>query len=292
MTTTGPLWTPSADRAAASGMTRFRRLAEEQAGTALTDSVALHRWSVEQPQDFWTLLARTVLTDVEVDGPAFVPGPELAATTWFPHVRLNVAAQLLRGAPGSTSQDVLAVSVDERGRRRELTRADARAEVAAVAAALRAEGVQPGDRVAAWMPNLLETLLVMLGAAAVGAVFSSTSPDFGADGVLDRFGQIAPTVLVAVDGYSYGGTGHDRRTQLAQVAGSLDGLRRVVVVPFLADTPDLSGVTSSTTAVVSAWDEWLAPHRGATEHFEQLPFDHPWYVLYSSGTTGVPKCIV
>ena len=287
-----PLWTPPADRAAASGMDSFRRLAEQHSGLGLADSGALHRWSVDQPHEFWSLLARTMLTGVDVTGPAFVEGAELADVAWFPQVRLNVAEQILRGAPSSTDDDLLLVAVDERGRRRELTRGAARAEVAAVAAALRVEGVQPGDRVAAWMPNVAETLLVMLGAASVGAVFSSTSPDFGADGVLDRFGQIAPTVLVAADGYSYGGKGHDRRTPLAGVVGQLDGLRRVVVVPFLEVDPDLSGVGGATSAQVSSWDDWLAPHRGAAEQFEQLPFDHPWYVLYSSGTTGVPKCIV
>jgi acetoacetyl-CoA synthetase len=179
-----PLWTPPADRAAASGMDRFRRLAEDHSGLELADSGALHRWSVEQPGEFWRLLARTMLTGVEVTGPAFVPGAELPDVEWFPDVRLNVAEQILRGAPTTTDDDLLLVSVDERGRRRELTRGAARTEVAAVAAALRAEGVQPGDRVAAWMPHVAETFLLMLGAAAVGAVGASLSIGIGLAGFI------------------------------------------------------------------------------------------------------------
>ena len=281
---TEPLWVPPPSRVTASLVERFRRDAEAVAGTALPDTSALHRWSVEQPERFWAHLARWLLPDVDAGAEAFVAAHEPGATRWFPDARLNVAEVILGGGP---ADQALLLAVDERGRRREVTRAEARAVVGRVGAALRAAGIRPGDRVAAWMPNVAETVLAMLGAASVGAVFSSTSPDFGVDGVLDRFGQIRPTVLVAADGYTYAGTRHDRRSELATIAGALEGLRAVVVVPVLEDEPDLSAVPGAVT-----WDEWLAPHEGAEPSFEQLPFDHPWYVLYSSGTTGVPKCIV
>ena len=214
---------------------------------------------------------------------------------WFPGTSLNVAELILAGASGpanapSSDEDLL-VAVDERGRRRALSRRDAVVEVARVAAALRGAGVQRGDRVVAWMPNTIETVVAMLGAAAVGAVFSSCSPDFGSDGVLDRFGQIEPTVLIAADGYTYGGKGFDRRAELRRIVDAMATLRRVVVVPFLDDDPDL-GPLAGAHAAVGTWDDWLAPHAGVTPHYEQLPFDHPWYVLFSSGTTGAPKCIV
>ena len=282
---TEPLWVPPPARARASRMHEFRTAASGLAGSALADSAALHRWSVEHPEAFWHLLVAETLPGVGLHGPVFQPGDHPATTRWFPEVRLNVAQQILEGAPPAST---LLVALDERGRRREMTRAEATAEVGRVAAALRAAGVAPGDRVAAWMPNTAETYLLMLGAAAIGAVFSSTSPDFGADGVLDRFAQIEPTVLVAADGYTYGGRTFDRRGQLATVVEGLPSVRRVVVLPFLDDVPDLSGVSGDPVT----WAEWLEPHGGEPPDYAPLPFDHPWYVLFSSGTTGVPKCIV
>jgi acetoacetyl-CoA synthetase len=282
---TEPLWVPPPERVRASLLDRFRRTAAGSTGRSFADTAELHRWSVEHPEEFWPLLLAEGLPGVRPEGPAFEPGDHPATTRWFPEVRLNVAQQILEGGePTST----LAVALDERGRRRELTRAEAAAQVGRVAAALRAAGVGPGDRVAAWLPNTVETYLLMLGAAAIGAVFSSTSPDFGADGVLDRFAQIEPGVLVAADGYTYAGRSFDRREPLAAVVAGLPTVRRVVVLPFLDDAPDLSGVPGDPVL----WDEWLAPHDATPHAYEQLPFDHPWYVLYSSGTTGVPKCIV
>ena len=277
-------------------MDRFRRLAEGVAGENLVDSAALHRWSVQRPEQFWGLLFDEMLPGVARTGPAMVdhgPVPHPARTRWFPEVSMNVAEVILTGRVGDTTpadDDPMFISIDERDRRRVTTRADARAEVAAIAAALRSEGVVAGDRVAVWLPNTEVAMLVMLAAASIGAVFSSTSPDFGVDGVLDRFGQIEPKVLVASDGYTYGSREFDRREELAGIIAGLPGLERTVVLGFLDERPDLDRLAA--TAPVVGFEAWVKPHRGAELAFEQLPFDHPWYVLFSSGTTGVPKCIV
>jgi acetoacetyl-CoA synthetase len=159
--------------------------------------------------------------------------------------------------------------------------------VAAAAAALRADGVGPGDRVAAWMPNLPETVVVMLAATAVGAVFTSTSSDFGTAGVVDRFGQVEPVVLIAADGYTYGGKAFDCRGRLAEIRAALPSLRRTVVVGNLRDHPDLRVLPGAVT-----FGEWVDAFGSGPLVFERLPFDHPGFVLYSSGTTGPPKCIV
>lgn len=292
-----PLWTPSPERVRSSRMHEFATVAADLTAsgegqpesTGALDAAALHRWSVEHPDTFWRTAMTELLPSVPLHGPVLARGEHMADVSWFPDVRLNVARQiLLGGAPETT----LLVAVDERGRRREVTRAEALSDVARIAAALRSAGVRQGDRVVAWMPNTAEAYLLMLGAAAIGAVFSSTSPDFGPDGVLDRFAQIEPTVLVAADGYTYGGKSFDRRTELSVVVDGLGTLRQVVVVPFLADDPDLSSLPSGAGRRPVLWADWLAPHDGEVADFVPLPFDHPWYVLYSSGTTGVPKCIV
>jgi acetoacetyl-CoA synthetase len=285
-----PLWTPPADRVAGSTLARFAAAAGRAA-----DYRALHRWSVDDADAFWSAAWSFLLPSVPLEGSALL-GSGLLDATWFPEVRLNVAERILAGdsdpehVPGADA--VMFVSVDERGRRRELTRGDAVRRTAEVAAALADAGVCVGDRVVAWMPNTLETAIAMLGAASLGAVFSSCSPDFGADGVLDRFGQIEPTVLIAADGYTYGGRAHDRRDELARILEGLPTLRAAVVVPYLDDDPDLSALHTADGADVRRWDDWVAPHAGAEPTTAQLGVDHPWYVLFSSGTTGVPKCIV
>lgn len=288
-------------------MERFRVRSQAATGRSFVDSVALHRWSTDQPEEFWGLLFDELLPGIERPGPAIGNlGAHLAELQWFPGVTMNVAEVILSGRMGDGAaggDEPMFVAVDERGRRREVTRSEACAEVGAIAGALRSEGVTTGDRVAVWLPNTEVAMLVMLAAASIGAVFSSTSPDFGVDGVLDRFGQIQPKVLVAVDGYTYGGKHFDRLPQLAEVIEGLPTLQRTVVLCHLDDPPDLgvlngsggdraAGEGPTGDRRVVEYEAWAAPHRGSEPIFEQLPFDHPWYVLFSSGTTGVPKCIV
>ena len=285
-----PLWTPPPSRLLASRMDGLLVQASDMAGRRMSGTAELHRWSVEHPETFWRMALASLLPGVVPHGPVLERGAHMADVRWFPEVQMNVAHEILAGGEPDS---VLLVAVDERGRRRELTRADTTVEVGRIAAALRDAGVGVGDRVVAWMPNTVETVLLMLGAASIGAVFSSASPDFGADGVLDRFAQISPTVLVAADGYTYGGRPFDRMDELATVIDGLPTLRRVVVVPFLDDDPSLTSLPGpSSGGPTVLWEDWLSPHDGAAAHYEPLPFDHPWYVLFSSGTTGVPKCIV
>ena len=295
--TATPLWQPSATDRAQAELTRFRARCGEwhpEAGD-LSTYPALHRWSVDHPEAFWSAVWRftgvvaaqrdggdpwdEVLVGGDRMGP---PTPELGPR-WFVGARLNYAENLLR----RRDEGEAIVSWDERGRRRVLTFAELRAEVARIAGALRRRGVRVGDRVAGFVPNGPEAIIAMLATAAIGAIWSSCSPDFGAKGVLDRFGQIRPKVLFACDGYRYAGKRIDLRDRVREVAESLPDLIAVVGFPWLEERPDWSGVAKALT-----WDAFAESGAGEPLRFEPLPFDHPLYILYSSGTTGLPKCIV
>ncbi len=281
------LWRPSAEQIERTQMRAFWRRAEQAAGRAFEDYGALWRWSVERRDVFWALLWEQcgVLGErgeVALQDPEAMPGAR-----WFPEARLNYAENLLREDFEAGSEAL--VFLREDGLSERWSRGRLREEVAALAAALRAEGVGPGDRVAGWMPNAPQTMAAALAAASLGAVWSSASPDFGVQGVLDRFGQIEPKVLLAVDGYRYGGKPFDCLERLGRIAEQMPSLRRVVVLPYLEREapPALGGIDRAV-----AWADWLAPHRGAELRFEPVPFDHPLFILFSSGTTGRPKCIV
>jgi acetoacetyl-CoA synthetase len=276
-----PIWTPSLFRIADANLTRFTALVEEH-GVAAPDYAALHRWSVAEPAAFWEALWDFAgVAGERGTGPALVDGVRMPGARWFPGAKLNFAENLLRGPDAEPA----IVFRNERGLRREMDWATLRAEVARVAAGLAADGVGPGDVVAAFMPNLPEAMIAMLAAASRGATFTSCSPDFGIHGVLDRFGQVKPKVLFTADGYYYAGKTVDSLAPIAGVLKELPSVRRVVVAPYVE-----AGRSAAWPAGAVPFDEY--GERGAALAFARLPFDHPLYVLYSSGTTGVPKCIV
>jgi acetoacetyl-CoA synthetase len=277
------LWTPSAARVQAANLTRFAAFAAQRTGRAFPDYDTLYAWSVDDPAAFWgalwDFLGLTSPTPIR----AVLEHPAMPGARWFPGATLNYAERLLAGPPDA----IAIVGVDETGRPPEVvTRADLRRRVARFQGHLRRVGVRAGDRVAAWLPNRVETVVAMLATAGLGAVFSSASPDFAPKAVLDRFGQIRPKVLVAADGVTYAGKRIDLLPGVAEVAAALPDVASVVVVPVRSERPELDALPGAV----------LFPEAGSPDDveptFEPLPFDHPLYVLYSSGTTGKPKCIV
>ncbi len=279
-----PLWTPSRERIQQATLTAFRLEAEKRWQIDLPDYAALYAWSVARPEQFWV----SVWEDGGVIGErgevALEDGHRMPGARWFPQARLNFAQNLLRSRDAG---DALVFWGEDRVKDR-LSHGELYRRVARFAAALREQGVGKGDRVAAYMPNMPETVIAMLAAASLGAIFTSASPDFGVQGVLDRFGQTEPKVLLACDGYYYNGKVVDCLGKLAEIVPQLPSLRRVVVVPYVQAKHALQGIPHALWLA-----DFVAPHQSVTEiAFEPLPFDQPLYIMYSSGTTGVPKCIV
>jgi acetoacetyl-CoA synthetase len=280
------LWTPSLARVDTAIITDFARVH----GFAPSDYHRLWRWTIDRRDTFWRALWDYAKVIGEPGDRILVDGDRMPGARWFPDASLNYAQNLLERRPEDDPDDALVFWGEDKVRRR-IAHAELKAAVSGVASALQAQGVKCGDRVAAYLPNMPETIIAMLGTAAIGAVWSSCSPDFGVQGVLDRFGQIEPTVVFAVDGYWYNGKVIPVLDKVAAIVAELPSVRRVVVVPYLQQTYGASDDLSSVRGGV-AWDDFLAPHAAGPIAYAQVPFDHPLFVLYSSGTTGVPKCIV
>ena len=280
------LWQASPERIAGTHLTAFVRDINARFKLGGEDYGRLWQWSVTEREAFWSALWDFAGVLGEKGGTVMEDGDRMPGARWFPQARLNFARNLLRSRDDT---DAIVFWGEDKVKRR-LSHGELYRQVAHLAASLRAQGVGPGDRVAAYMPNLPETLMAMLAAASLGAVFSSCSPDFGVQGVLDRFGQIEPKILIAADGYYYAGKTIDCMGRIAEIAAQLPSLQRVVVVPYVhaLASHDLSEVQ-----IGCMLHDFLAGHRYDTEiSFVDLPFDHPLYIMYSSGTTGVPKCIV
>ncbi len=280
---TDPLWQPSPARKARANLSRFIQLIGQQVDPAVTDYDSLYRFSIKQPEAFWLAVWEFCGVVAETRGSRVTENwPAMPGTRFFPEARLNFAENLL----ARVGDDPALIFAGEDGSRRILSGRQLREQVTAMAAALIAAGVEPGDRVAAYLPNLPETVIGMLAASAIGAVWSSCSPDFGVQGVVDRFGQIEPKVLIAAAAYRYNGKTFDCLGRVRELAERLPGVSRFVIVPYVDEDPDLTGLRDAVL-----WDDFAVAGGGPLE-FAQLPFDHPLYILYSSGTTGVPKCIV
>jgi len=288
-----PIWQPSPGRALRAQLTAFRRFAAHRFGRELSDYATLHAWSIAERGEFWRAIWEFCGVIGERGETVLEAGDRMPGARWFPEARLNFAENLL-GHPGS---QLALVFRDERGVRRSWTWGALREEVARVAAGLRAVGIEPGDRVVGFLPNLPEAIIAMLASASLGAIWSSCSPDFGVRGVLDRFGQIEPRVLFCADGYAYGGKTHDSLDRVATFTREIPSLECCVVVPNRIDPiapPDdlAAAIAAAALPHPVTWRDFTATQADQPLHFARLPFDHPLYILFSSGTTGAPKCIV
>jgi acetoacetyl-CoA synthetase len=279
-----PIWQPSEQAIESAQLTQFARQVVRKHRLDFNTYADFYRWTVDNPEIFWSevwdwcgVIASKKGSTVLVDG------DKIQGAKWFPDARLNYAENLLRrGDRGDAF-----VFWDETGFRRRVSYSDLTSDVSRAAQALVQLGLRAGDRAAAFIPNLPETAMLALAALSQGMVWSSCSPDFGVEGVLERFGQIEPKILFCADGYRYAGREHDALERIAEIAEKLPALRRVVVVPHLRAKPDISAIPKAVLL-----EDWLRRHSAAEIEYAQLPFDHPVYILFTSGTTGQPKCIV
>ena len=279
-----PVWEPSEQAIESAQLTQFARQVVRKHRLEANTYPEFYAWTVENPEQFWSEVWDACgVVAAKKGATVLVDGDRMPGAKWFPEARLNLAENLLRRGDRG---DAL-VFWDERGLQRRVSYSDLTSDVSRAAQALGQLGLRAGDRAAAFIPNMPETMMLGLAALSHGLVWSSCSPDFGVEGVLDRFGQIDPKVLFVADGYRYAGREHDVLERVAEIAGKLPGLRRVVVVPNLRARPDIADIPKAVLL-----EEWLRKFSPEAIKFAQMPFDHPAYILFTSGTTGKPKCIV
>ena len=278
------LWHPSDERIARANLTAFRTWVEQHGGPNLAGYGELYDWSIRHAPDFWRAVWEFCGVRAERQGAEVVRHfDRMPGTRWFPEARLNFAENLLRHRGDREA----IISWNENGRQRVLTYSELHEETARLAAGLRQAGVRKDDRVAGFMPNLAETVVAMLSATSIGAAWSSCSPDFGLQGVLDRFGQIQPKVIFTAAGYPYNGRTFDSLEKVSKVVEHIPSIEKIIVIPYVAPEPDLAALPGAVL-----YEDFLAQSPRQPLAFASLPFDHPVYIMYSSGTTGKPKCIV
>jgi acetoacetyl-CoA synthetase len=283
------LWAPSAEMIERSRMTAYVRWLAEEHDLHFEDYHALWRWSVTEIEEFWRTIWEYFHVIADGEPSEVLEKRVMPGAKWFPGTNLNYAEHIFLG---KADDEVALVYASELRELSEMRWGELREKVAAVREGLRALGVIKGDRVAAYLPNGPEAVIAFLAAASLGATWSSCSPDFGPGSVVDRFAQIEPKVLICVDGYRYGGKDFDRLETIAEIAAEIHSLERIVVVPYLSASPDLSVLEERQKAAPITWDQLLDLGQSVELSFERVPFDHPLWVLYSSGTTGLPKAIV
>ncbi|MFT5447300.1 MAG: acetoacetyl-CoA synthetase [Gammaproteobacteria bacterium] len=278
------LWTPSPERIRAANITRFAELAGHRLGVEFVDYASLHAWSVAESGQFWNEIWDQCAVIAQSRGDSVMANPQqMPGARWYPDARLNFAENLLRRRDHSCAL----IFHGEDQVVRELSFIELHDQVSRLAQALRDFGVVEGDRVAGYMPNMPETIIAMLATTSLGAIWSSCSPDFGVQGVVDRFGQITPKVLFTADGYFYAGKAHDCLSKVKDVLARIESIAQVIVVPYVSEQPALDGLREGHRI-----DELLRDQPGGEITFNRVDFNHPLYIMYSSGTTGVPKCIV
>ena len=278
------LWEPSQKRIRESNMIAFIDVVNSDWETKIDDFCELYAFSVREPEKFWRSLARFAGVVAETWGNDVLKNPgKMPGAIWFPDAKLNYAENLLRRKDDA---DALVFWGEDKVKLK-LSYKELHNKVSCIAQAMRSSGVIAGDRVVGYMPNMPQTIIAMLAAASIGAIWSSCSPDFGVQGVLDRFGQIKPKMLFVCDGYFYNGRAYDVIEKTSEILNSLPTVEAVIVVPYCTKQPNISAISNGVL-----WDHFVSNFKPSEIEFARLPFNHPLYIMYSSGTTGIPKCIV